>query len=149
MDFVRRWALTVTVSAVAGAVVLMLAPDGAPGKSVRTAVSLFLIVSMLSPFFGGIDFSNFIILPEAEYEQPSLTDEAARLTERAVREKISAILSECGINGAEISIDISTEGESISVNGISITAQSGGDFETAENRIKAEIGAETKIGVRQ
>lgn len=146
MDLIKQWALTLAVSAAAGAVVLMLAPDGALGKSVRTAVSLFLIVSMLSPFLGGIDFSDFVILPEAEYEQPDLTDTAAKLTEKAVREKISAILSECGINGAEISIDISTEGENISVDGIRIAAESG-DFETAENRIKAEIGAETEIEV--
>lgn len=146
METVKQWALTVAVSAVAGAITLMLAPEGALNKSVRTAVSLFLIAAMLTPFVKGIDVSDFSF-PEAEYEQTDLTDAVSEQMKAAVKTKITEILDDCGIKPIEINIDISVDEEQMRIEKIEITAFDGGDRATAENRIKAEIGADVKIGV--
>ena len=146
METVKQWALSVAVSAVAGAITLMLAPEGALNKSVRTAVSLFLIAAMLTPFVKGIDVSDFSF-PEAEYEQTDLTDAVSEQMKAAVKTKITEILDDCGIKPIEINIDISVDEEQMRIEKIEITAFDGGDRATAENRIKAEIGADVKIGV--
>lgn len=146
METVKQWALTVAVSAVAGAITLMLAPEGALNKSVRTAVSLFLIAAMLTPFVKGIDVSDFSF-PKAEYEQTDLTDAVSEQMKAAVKTKITEILDDCGIKPIEINIDISVDEEQMRIEKIEITAFDGGDRATAENRIKAEIGADVKIGV--
>ena len=146
METVKQWALTVAVSAVAGAITLMLAPEGTLNKSVRTAVSLFLIAAMLTPFVKGIDVSDFSF-PEAEYEQTDLTDAVSEQMKAAVKTKITEILDDCGIKPIEINIDISVDEEQMRIEKIEITAFDGGDRVTAENRIKAEIGADVKIGV--
>ena len=147
METVKQWALTVAISAVAGAVILMLAPDGALNKSVRTAVSLFLIVAMMSPFVKGVDFSDFDILAAEEYEQPDLTDAVAEQMKQAVKTKISEILADCGIKPIAINIDISVDGENMTIENIQIIAESSDNITTAENRIKTEVGADVKIEV--
>ena len=146
METVKQWALTVAVSAVAGAITLMLAPEGALNKSARTAVSLFLIAAMLTPFVKGIEVSDFSF-PEAEYEQTDLTDALSEQMKAAVKAKITEILDDCGIKPIEINIDISVDEEQMRIEKIEITAFDGGDRATAENRIKTEIGADVKIGV--
>lgn len=147
METVKQWALTVAVSAVAGAIILMLSPDGALNKSVRTAVSLFLIVAMLSPFVKGVDFSDFDILTEGEYEQPDLTDAVAEQMKQALQAKITEILADCGIKPIAVNIDISVDGENMTIENIKIILENSGDIATAENRLKAELGADVKIGV--
>ena len=149
METVRQWALTVAISAVAGAVILMLAPDGAVNKSVRTAVSLFLIVAMMSPFVKGVDISDFNILAAEEYEQPDLTEAAAEQLKYAIKAKITEILADCGIKPNRINIDISVDGENMTIENIQIAAEKSDNLTTAENRIKAEVGADVKIEVSE
>jgi len=148
METVKQWAMTVAISSVAGAIVLMLAPDGTVKKSVRTAVSLFLIVVMISPFVKGIELSDFDIEFDTQYEQPDMSDTVAQQMKAALTKKVDEILTECGIKSAQINIDVSVDGENMTVDKIEIVADSG-DFATAENRIKTEIGADVKIGVSQ
>lgn len=148
METVKQWAMTVAISSVAGAIVLMLAPDGTVKKSVRTAVSLFLIVVIISPFVKGIELSDFDIEFDTQYEQPDMSDTVAQQMKAALAKKVDEILTECGIKSAQINIDVSVDGENMTVDKIEIVADSG-DFATAENRIKTEIGADVKIGVSQ
>ena len=145
MDFIKNWAFAVSAAAIAGAVVLMLAPDGALNKSVRTAVSLFLIISMLSPFVNGVDLPSFSL----DAEMPSeidMSEAVAEQLEVSLRAKITEILSVYGINAEKINIDISAEDETLTVNKIEIIAD--GSTQEAEKRIKDEIGADVKIEVR-
>ena len=148
METVKQWALTVAISAAAAAVILMLTPDGALNKSVRTAVSLFLMIAMLSPFLKGVDFNDFRIDIE-DSSQTDLTDAVEEQMKTAVSEKISEILLDCGIKSEGINIDISVDGETMRVEKIEITARQGGDIERAEKRIRDEIGADVKIGVSE
>lgn len=148
METVKQWALTVAISAAAATVILMLTPDGAMSKSVRTAVSLFLMIAMLSPFIKGVDLNDFRIDID-DSEQTDLTDVVKEQMKAAVETKISEILLDCGIKSEGINIDISTDGETMRVEKIEITATQGGNTELAEQRIRDEIGADVKIGVSE
>lgn len=142
--------MTVAVCAAAGAVVLLLAPDGSLNKSVRTAVSLFMMTALLSPFVKNADFSEFFSIDSEQLEQVDMTEAVKQQMRQAVEEKITAILKECGIKPKEINIDISIDGENnLRIEGMSVTVMPA-DTEsiiTAENRIKAQTGADVKIEV--
>ena len=55
MNEIKQWTLGITVSAIVGAIILFISPDGSTEKLVRTAVSLFLMCAILSPFITNAD----------------------------------------------------------------------------------------------
>ena len=151
MDTVRQWALTVAVSAAAGGIVYMLSPKGSLGRSVRTAVSLFMLIAMLSPFVGQIDFSSFPALPSEQTETADLTDAVTDEMKTAVEAEIRQILRQNGIKAETVSINISIDGDNtMTVDKIEITADGASEnIRNAEKMIKSEIGADVKIEVRE
>lgn len=154
MNEIRQWAYGVTVSAIVGAIILFLSPDGSTEKIVRAAVSLFLMCAILSPFLSGADpkaVINGIELPKIDSSQSS-EDEAADFLQDGIKEKISEILSECGIKNADIRISINIEnGNEMKIENVQIIADKNYEiyFKNAEENIKNQLGIETKIEVKK
>lgn len=150
METVKQWALTVAVAAVVGAIVNMLSPKGSLGKSVRTAVSLFMLIAMLSPFVREVDFSDFLSLSSAQYSENDISETVKEEMKASVEARIHKILSACGINSADVSIDITVDKGTVTVGRIEIDADGSAEsMKAAEKRIKDEIGTDVNIGVRE
>lgn len=147
MDTVRQWVLTVAISAAAGAVVLMLSPGGSVNKSVRTAVSLFLMTAMVLPFVRNFSFDIPNIIPDASTEQPDISASVEEQMKAALKTEIGKILDKNGIKYREINIDMNISDNTVTVRKIEIKSENGGDFSALENRISSETGAEVKIEV--
>ncbi len=147
MDTVRQWVLTVAVSAAAGAVVLMLSPEGSVNKSVKTAVSLFLTATMVMPFVRGFSFDVQDIVPDTGAGQPDLTASVEEQMRTALETELEKILSENGIKALEINIDMNISDNEITVKKIEIKAENGGNISEVRNRISRETGAEVVIEV--
>ena len=150
MTFVKQWALTVAVAAVIGAVIHMLSPSGRTGKIVKTAVSFFMLLSMLSPFAKSVDIPDFNIHVPETLSQPDMTEAVKRQMKTETEKKIREILEEYGIKPDGINIDINISTENVmTVEKIEITAREadGINIEKAEEKIKSEIGADVRIGV--
>lgn len=154
MSEIKQWAYSVTISAIIGAIILFVSPDGSNEKIVRAAVSLFLMCAILSPFLSGANptaFIDEIELPEFSNEQ-SANDETANYLQNEVKEKISDILSECGIKNADICISINIEnGNEMKIENVQINAEKiyENNFEKAEIDLKNQLGIETKIEVKK
>ncbi len=154
MNEIKQWTFGITISAIVGAVILFLAPEGATEKLVRAAVSLFLMCAILSPFLSNADpmkILNGIELPETQ-SVPSANDEAAEHLQNEIKEKISDILEECGIKNADIRISINIEnGNEMKIESVQIFAEKSyeNQFEIAEKNLKNQLGIETKIGVKK
>ena len=154
MNEIRQWAFGITISAIAGAIILFFAPGGSTEKLVRTAVSLFLMCAILSPFVSHADpmkIINALELPEAQ-SAPTTSDEAAEHLQSEIKEKISDILNECGIKNADIRISINIEnGNEMKIDSVQIFAEKiyENNFENAEKNLKNQLGIETKIEVSE
>lgn len=154
MDEIKQWAFGITISAIAGAIILFFAPNGSTEKLVRTAVSLFLMCAILSPFVSNADpmkIINALELPEAQ-SAPTASDEAAEHLQSELKEKISDILNECGIKNADIRISINIEnGNEMKIDSVQIFAEKiyENNFENAEKNLKNQLGIETKIEVSE
>lgn len=154
METVKQWAMGITVSAVIGAVILVVTPKGSTEKTVRTAVAIFLLCAILTPFMTGINFDE--IFSGIKKSEPITTDkiesQIAHQTEDAVKEKISEILNENGIKSAEINIDISmNKDKELSVDKVKIFAEKiySDSFEKAQKEIKNKTGIDVKIEVKR
>lgn len=147
MDTVKQWVLVVVIAAAAGTIVLILSPDGNINKSVRTAISLFLIVSMIMPFSKGIDLDLSNIISESDVEQPDMNDAIIEQMKMVLTDEIQKILTENGIKAEEINIDMNIKENEIAVNQIEITAHGSENINKAEKRIREETGATVKIEV--
>lgn len=154
MNEIKQWAFGITISAIVGAVILFLSPEGATEKLVRAAVSLFLMCAILSPFLSNADpmkILDGLELPEIQ-SAPSANDEAAEHLQGEMKEKISDILEECGIKNADIRISINIEnGNEMKIESVQIIAEKiyENQFEIAEKNLKNQLGIETKIEVKK
>lgn len=154
MTEIRQWAYAVTISAIVGAIILSVTPGGSTEKLVRAAVSLFLMCAILSPFLKGADpmeLLNGIELPEAQSSE-TYGNETAEYLQEMTKEKIFDILIECGIKNAVISISINIEnGNEMKIENVSIIAEKEyeNQFENAEKNIKARLGIEVEIEVKE
>lgn len=155
MEQIKNWALGVTAAAIIGAVVLVITPKGSIEKTVRVAVSLFLMCALLNPFVTGIDFSE---ISEGLKEVPDGVDTSdaysavEKQTEEAISDEILKICSDCGIKNAAVNIDVRMNGENnLSVESVEISAESEYEplFSSAEKQLEEKLGIKSKIGVRE
>lgn len=154
MNEIKQWTLGITVSAIVGAIILFILPEGSTEKLVRTAVSLFLMCAILSPFITNADpmeIFNSIELTETQFAAQA-GNEAAEYLQNELKGKILDILKECGINNADISISINIEnGNEMKIEKVEIFAEKNDEnqFEIAEKNLKNQLGIETKIEVKK
>ena len=154
MTEIRQWAYAVTISAIVGAIILSVTPGGSTEKLVRAAVSLFLMCAILSPFLKGADpmkLINGIEIPETQSSKAD-GNETAEYLQDMTKEKISDILIECAIKNADISISINIEnGNEMKIENVSVKAEKEYEnyFENAEKNLKARLGIEVKIEVKE
>lgn len=154
MNEIKQWALGITVSAIVGAIILFISPEGSTEKLVRAAVSLFLMCAILSPFLSNADpmkIINGLELPEVQ-SAPSANDEATEHLQDELKEKIFDILEEVGIKNADIRISINIEnGNEMKIESVQIFAEKiyENQFEIAEKNLKNQLGIETKIEVKK
>lgn len=154
MSEIKQWTLGITVSAIVGAIILFISPEGSTEKLVRTAVSLFLMCAILSPFITNADpmkIFNSLELSETQ-SAAQAGNEAAEYLQNELKGKILDILKECGINNADISISINIEnGNEMKIEKVEIFAEKNDEnrFEIAEKNLKNQLGIETKIEVKK
>ena len=154
MNEIKQWSLGITISAIVGAIILFISPEGSTEKLVRAAVSLFLMCAILSPFLSGadpIELINGIELPEIQSNE-SANGEASDYIENQIKEKISDILEECGIKNADIRISINIENENeMKIESVQIYAEKTyeNNFENAEKNLNNQLGIKTKIEVKK
>lgn len=154
MNEIKQWSLGITISAIVGAIILFISPEGSTEKLVRAAVSLFLMCAILSPFLSGadpIELINGIELPEIQSNE-SANGEASDYIENQIKEKIFDILEECGIKNADIRISINIEnGNEMKIESVQIYAEKTyeNNFENAEKNLNNQLGIKTKIEVKK
>lgn len=154
MNEIKQWTLGISISAIVGAIILFISPEGSTEKLVRAAVSLFLMCAILSPFIKNADpmeIFNSIELTETQ-SAAQAGNEAAEYLQNELKGKILDILKECGINNTDISISINIEnGNEMKIEKVEIFAEKNDEnqFEIAEKNLKNQLGIETKIEVKK
>lgn len=120
MEQIRSWVLSLAVCAIAGAVVLSLAPGGGLEKAIKTMVSVFLICSAVVPLFSSginIDISSAEIEDSAIYDN-SIAEKISSQTEEYIQKRIEELLSQNGISDAVINIQMKVSDDAISVESV-------------------------------
>ena len=157
MEALRQWALCVTFSAVAGAVVYILSPKGATDKTVKTVVSLFLITAILSPFITQkriyTDFSAFSAAGSAP-AAGNLGDTVNRQLDDTfcaiLTAQIQSVLREMGITDGQITVLTDIDGQgSIFIKQVTVRIpEKHADMnEKVKQKIKEATGLDIETGV--
>ncbi len=124
MHFLNEWALGIVIASITSVIILILAPQGALFKQVRTAVSLFIMIAILYPFFisENIDteLSDFEF-DKNTYSQLDSENIIVSESKKELKNKIVSTLLAENIEVEKIEIDISINEENeMSVNRIKI-----------------------------
>lgn len=149
MEKVRIWASVMCLSSVIGAFVIFLVPEGSVKKSVRIAVSVFLLLSLTVPLADADIFSS-IEIPALErsdsLEEYSFTVDAyilnsgKQVVEQSIADCLDRICTQAYTT--EIELHVNKQG-AIELDAVQITL-SGEDAEK-KDAIKSEIGSLTGI----
>ncbi len=144
MDGIKGWLLGIAFAALTGGIAYMLSPKGATDKCVRIAVSLFILVSVFSPFVGGNvisiggafgDIENGGELNESLYEQ--IADNVSA----AVTVKTKEVLKQYGLE--DCGIEVKTTFSDGVVYAEKITVYSNTGYGGCEKAIGSEITKKT------
>ena len=116
MDFIKSWTLTIVTAAVIGSLIVTLTPSGGTEKTVRTVVSLFLLVSFFLPFikendFGFITQGNQPLFESApEFDHNELMSD---MMQNEVKRLVTEVLDSHSVKYTEINVDISVSDNEI------------------------------------
>ncbi|MBQ8229044.1 MAG: hypothetical protein IJZ88_08550 [Clostridia bacterium] len=151
MDTIRLWISGLTVSAVVGAVVLVLAPEGSVGKSVKTMVSVFIISSILLPLMKNKELQtdfDFAVGTTA-IDDEKILDTVSASFEKKLARSVEDILLQNGIHTHQVSIDIKTNKDEISVEKVSVELEKESSDKTEEAKTllndRLQISAEVYV----
>ncbi len=117
MDWLRQWALTLCITAVAGAMAQMLLPKGNVQKVCRIALSVFFLCCMVSPFASGLGKPSGTAQRQSEAAVSRSTKELEQDTQQAVLDQLEQRVEQSlmeglnaqGIIPVQIQVTMNTE----------------------------------------
>lgn len=153
MGFVKAWVLRIVIASISGIVVLVLNPKGSAEKSIRTAVSLFILCSFVSPFLTEIkipDFENNSVVTTTFDKEKS--DEIILAQMRSeISSKLTDVLLKEGVSPESINVDIKlNEDDEVVVEGavIVIDSNDSDSSQKLKNTVYSELGLNVEIEVK-
>ena len=147
MDAIRLWVTGLTSAAIIGAIVLVLLPGGGAEKTVKTMVSVFLILSIVLPFAKNADWklaTDFSVEESAAETENSIARQMSEQMKTKLTLSIENILKKEGIQVYSVGIDIKTDGDEISVEKITVRIKK----ESSQSLGEAKQILETQLGVK-
>ena len=149
MEFIKNWVLTVVLSAVTGAVILLLCPTGNMERTVKTIVSLFLILSFIVPVSKGyipeLKIDEKLYRPETELSEEServLTE----LTVQEIKKRTEQILNNNSVAYDDLKVVVTAEADSIVLEKI-IVYHPTADENVIKSLLAEKLGYEIRIEV--
>ncbi len=139
------WIMGIAVAAIIGGVVLVLTPEGATEKSVKTIVSFFLIASMVLPL-SKVEKLNLSLqtMQNEAVENSKIADAAVDAFVQNLKDEISSTLENNGIKINEINISANISNNEISVEQIQIILNEK-DKRVAEEILKNHLDLTAQI----
>ena len=142
MDGIRGWLLGVSFAALTGGIAYMLSPKGATDRSVRIAVSLFILITALSPFMSGaVKFTADDILSDSVVGSGELSDtlydQIADNVAAAATVKTKDVLKQYGLTDCGVEVKVAQSEGVVYAEKITVTSNKG--YLGCEWSIKSEI----------
>lgn len=110
MEVLKNWTFNICITLLVSTIISVLLPTGSIGKYAKIIVSLFILLSVLTPIAG----ENFKIdFPVYEYSES--IDENNQVYSALIETKISESLISSGYSGINISCEINTNNGEITV----------------------------------
>lgn len=156
MEVIKSWALSVTAAAIITAVISLISPSGALEKSVKTVISLFMLLSFIAPF---VKFdTNELFSADVEHINEWIEDnklkkeveyETISILKNEIVTRINTYINENIKSKSEVDVKITiSENYDIVIEKISIVLYAQTDISEIERYVKNEFGITPEIGIR-
>lgn len=152
MDSIRLWITGISSAAIIGAIVLALAPSGGAEKTVKTMVSVFLVSSIILPISKDKNwsFETDLFAEESGTEaEGSITAAITEQMKTKLATSVKNILLKEGIQVSSVGIDITTRGDEMSVEKITVALkkESSQRVSEAAQLLEAQLGVKADVGI--
>lgn len=151
MELIKEFTVGLVIVCIAGAVVIVLTPEGAMEKQVKTAVSLVMLLCFIYPFCSGIDLdfdSDLTLESDVEIVPEELL---LKSIESKLISDITVYLSNNGVEEVSIEIDMHiSEGNEILIESVTVLLdyKDIGKQEYVKSLIKDKFGIICQTEVR-
>lgn len=108
MELLKTWVLRIVGSSLVGVIVLVISPNGSVEKAIKTAVSLFIMCSFVSPFisFSDVNLSGLDEIVTIAYEDEKGDEILMEKMRTDLISRIREVLSQQNIFPESIDIKI-------------------------------------------
>lgn len=152
MEGIKQLILGLAISSVLGALVIIFAPNGNLSRTIRIAVSLFLIAMIIIPA-SNIAKSGSFSTEMPDYSQDDIdTSEIQSTLEEQIKKKteksVEEVVSECGASNAEIIVSTSETDSKISIDSVKVILpiQYMSIYNKIEKNIYSKLGIKADVG---
>ena len=151
MELIKEFTVGLVIVCIAGAVVIVLTPEGVMEKQVKTAVSLVMLLCFIYPFCSGIDLdfdSDLTLESDVEIVPEELL---LKSIESKLISDITVYLSNNGVEEVSIEIDMHiSEGNEILIENVTVLLdyKDIGKQEYVKSLIKDKFGIICQTEVR-
>lgn len=146
MEYVKQYAFSICVSALAATLCHMILPNSNISKVLKTAISVFFLSSLLSPFLADFDILYEIerytpIIPSSQQQiiEEQTNEYVIQQFELKIKELILRDLKNIGIDPVNITVSIrENDDDSLSVENVEIFLSQN------DSRYKTDVAIKTK-----
>lgn len=141
MDFIKSWTVSVCLTLIISAVFSIISPKGSMGRFYKIIISVFIFVSILYPF-ADFDFSEF----KSDFDLEGEFEETGEnLAQMQVENIIKSVLTENGVNGAEVECVVIQSGDEISIENVTVHVPESYKKNEIEQLILNETGVAAQV----
>lgn len=144
MTFLKEWTFSVCTTLVIAVVFSLFTPKGRMKDFYKIIISLFIFISFLYPF-KSLDAADFDFSSADSIS--SINDGAQSSYEESINTQVKSVLTENGINGADVSSRVSFDMQSgeITVESVQIAISDEYNANEVENLVFEKIGINAKV----
>lgn len=140
MEFIKEWTFSICITLVASVLISLLMPSGTTGKYGKLIISLFIFLSILTPF-SKADLS----LALDEFNEQSYSQSCEESYSKLIETKIKENLSSAGYSGITVSCDAVMNNNEIEIKSLAVYIPDDYDKEEVRNYIYENMGLNTEV----
>ncbi|MDD6727711.1 MAG: hypothetical protein PUE08_00610 [Eubacteriales bacterium] len=140
MEFIKEWTFSICITLVASVLISLLMPSGTTGKYGKLIISLFIFLSILTPFS-----KADLYLALDEFNEQSYSQSCEESYSKLIETKIKENLSSAGYSGITVSCDAVMNNNEIEIKSLAVYIPDDYDKEEVRNYIYENMGLNTEV----
>lgn len=142
MEFLNNWTYTVCITLIASVIFSLLLPKGGHGKVGKIVITVFIIISFVTPFVGGqfnLDFGDFFVNDKSEQ---TIKENSY---ENIIKTNIENLLTQGSFENSKAEVKVDLKDDEIYIKSADVYIQDEYDKDKVKDYVFEKLGINAKV----